>query len=77
MGLKSFGVVCGVLVVFGLKSDQNGIEIKGIPAGLYASGAVLKSDQNGIEIALPWSVWVLVSSLKSDQNGIEIPWTGW
>ncbi|MDN5374796.1 MAG: hypothetical protein PWP32_1561 [Methanothermobacter sp.] len=54
-----------------LKSDQNGIEIKG-GEGLLHPCPELKSDQNGIEIHSRIYDCIAPTVLKSDQNGIEM-----
>ena len=49
MGLKSGRALILILLIFSLKSDQNGIEIPYIAEDGEII-EVLKSDQNGIEI---------------------------
>ena len=71
MGLKSCGELVFQFDFYGLKSDQNGIEIRLSEEFLHAILGPLKSDQNGIEINGFYGSHDIIS-LKSDQNGIEI-----
>jgi len=59
------------MVYYPLKSDQNGIEISGVPQ-IVGCSPWLKSDQNGIEIYYMNQINYFCRELKSDQNGIEI-----
>ncbi len=70
MGLKFAAIGAYDDLVTGLKSDQNGIEIR-TPRTTRNPRNQLKSDQNGIEI--PSLIELRAAGgLKSDQNGIEI-----
>ena len=71
MGLKGLWTRGSILLLSGLKSDQDGIESRTVSQS-HPSFAGLKSDQDGIErVVTSNATSVFSSRLKSDQDGIE------